>query len=117
LAGLSSVEYSENFLKLLSDCNYTCSLEGAFPWYATKESLIKKMQRDGVKTVQVVPMLLVSGNHYIKDMVEIKDELSQYFDASLVPSITESDRFNLLEIEAVRKIIIQNIKEEIIKLG
>ena len=117
LAGLSSVEYSENFLKLLSESNYTCSLEGAFPWYATKESLIKKMQRDGVKSVQVVPMLLVSGNHYIKDMVEIKDELSQYFDSFLVPSITQSDRFNLLEIEAVRKIIIQNIEEEIIKLG
>ena len=117
LAGLSSVEYSENFLKLLRRSNYTCSLEGAFPWYAIKESLIKKMQQDGVKRVQVVPMLLVSGNHYIKDMVEIKNELSQYFDSFLVPSITKSGRFNLLEIEDVRKIIIQNIKEEIIKLG
>ena len=117
LAGLASVSYTEEFLKLLSDNNYTCSLEGAFPWYAVKEPLIDRMKQNGITKVQVVPMLLVSGNHYIKDMVEISDELSNYFDSRIVPSISKSDRFNLIELDSVRSVIRQNIAEEIKKLG
>ncbi len=62
-------------------------------------------------------MLLVSGNHYIKDMVEIRDYFREDFTSSITPSLTKSDRFNLLEMERVREIIFSNIKEEIIKLG
>ena len=117
LAGLASVSYTEEFLRLLSDNNYTCSLEGAFPWYSVGDTLIEKIKKSGIKRVQVVPMLLVSGNHYIKDMVEIADELSKHFDASIVESLTKSERFNLIELDSIRSIIRQNIKEEIIKLG
>ena len=117
LSGLSSVRYTEEFLKVISKKNYTCSLEGAFPYYAIKESLVEQMKADGVTHIQVVPMLLVSGNHYIKDMVEISEELSKDFESRVVPSITASERFNLIEIEDIRDIISQNIKEEIIKLG
>jgi len=117
LAGLSSVSYTENFLKLLDKNNYTCSLEGAFPYYAIKETLLRDMRENEVESVQVVPMLLVSGNHYIKDMVEIRDELSEHFNTGIVPSLSKSDRFNLIELESIREIIFQNIKEEIIKLG
>jgi len=117
LAGLSSVNYSEEFLKTISPKNYTCSLEGAFPYYALKESLVAKMRANGVTKVQVVPMLLVSGNHYFKDMVEISDELGEQFESRVVPPINGSKRFNLIEIEDIRAIIFQNIKEEITKLG
>ena len=117
LAGLASVSYTEQFLKMIDKRNYTCSLEGAFPYYALKESLVEQMRADGVDSVQVVPMLLVSGNHYIKDMVEIRDELKEHFEAQIVPSITKSDRFNLIELNSIRDIIFQNIKEEITKLG
>jgi sirohydrochlorin cobaltochelatase len=117
LAGLDAVSYSAEFLKLINPSNFTCSLEGAFPWYATKEAVIQNIKAKGFKKVQVVPMLLVSGNHYIKDMVEIKDELAKEFEATIVPSLTKSDRFNLIELELVRDIIKQNIKEEITKLG
>ncbi len=117
LAGLSSVDYTDKFLQLLSNKNYTCSLEGAFPWYAVKDRLIEQMKRDKITNIQVVPMLLVSGNHYIKDMIEIKDELGEYFNSRVVPSQTKSDRFNLIELDSIRDIIIQNIKEEITKLG
>jgi sirohydrochlorin cobaltochelatase len=117
LAGLSSVDYTDKFLQLLSNKNYTCSLEGAFPWYAVKDRLIEEMKRDEVTHVQVVPMLLVSGNHYIKDMIEIRDELSRDFTSRVVPSKSKSDRFNLIELDSIRDIIMQNIKEEIIKLG
>jgi sirohydrochlorin cobaltochelatase len=117
LAGLASVTYSENFLKILSPNNYTCSLEGAFPYYAIKDVLVEQMRKDRVKKIQIVPMLLVSGNHYIKDMVEIRDELREFFEADIVKSLTESDRFNLLELPNIREIIFKNIEEEIVKLG
>jgi sirohydrochlorin cobaltochelatase len=117
LVGLSSVAYAEEFLKLIGKNNYTCSLEGAFPYYAIKHRLIEQMKNDGITQVQVIPMLLVSGNHYIKDMVEIRDELGEYFNSKIVASQTKSDRFNLIELEDIRNIIMQNIQEEIIKLG
>ncbi len=117
LPGLHAVSYTESFLKMTGQHNYTCSLEGAFPYYAIKESLIAQMKADGITRVQVVPMLLVSGNHYRKDMVEITQELSEYFEANIVPSQSRSERFNLIELEDIRKIIMQNIEEEIVKLG
>jgi len=117
LAGLSSVSYTDAFLKAISKKNYTCSLEGAFPYYAMKERLMEQMKEDGVTHVQVVPLLLVSGNHYFKDMVEISDELGEQFESRVVPSITNAERFNLIELEDIRSVIFQNIKEEITKLG
>jgi len=117
LGGLESVAYSAKYLEQKRDLNYTCSLEGAFPFFAIKEELIAKMKKDGIKKVQIVPMLLVSGNHYIKDMVEISDELDKHFKSKIVKTITKDEKFNLLEIPTITNIIINNIKEEIIKLG
>jgi len=59
----------------------------------------------------------VSGNHYVKDMVEISDELGEHFESRIVPSQTASERFNLIELDSIRDIMFQNIKEEITKLG
>ncbi|MEA3491923.1 MAG: sirohydrochlorin cobaltochelatase [Campylobacterota bacterium] len=117
LGGVESIRYSADLLEKLGISNYTCSLEGAFPFYAIKDQLIKKMFEDGVKKVQIIPMLLISGNHYIKDMVEIRDELAKYFVSSIVQSSSDSDRFNLIEQEMSKDIIINSIKEEIVKLG
>ncbi len=117
LSGLSSVGYTAEFLSMIGSSNYTCSLEGAFPYYAIKDRLIEQMHRDGVQRLQIVPLLLVSGNHYRKDMVEISDELGEHFECQIVESLSSSDRFNLIEIESIRAIIMQNIEEEITKLG
>ncbi len=117
MQGIDSISYAHKFLEDINESNYTCSLEGSFPFYAMKDTLIKKMKEDGVKKIQIVPMLLVSGNHYKKDMFEIKEELSGDFDIQIVESITEGDRFNLVEVEDIKKIILQNIEEEIIKSG
>jgi len=117
LGGLASVSYAANYLEQKRELNYTCSLEGAFPFFAIKEELITKIKKDGVDKIQVVPMLLVSGNHYIKDMVEITQELSEHFKSKIVKSITADEKFNLLKIPTVVNIIENNIKEEILKLG
>jgi sirohydrochlorin cobaltochelatase len=75
------------------------------------------MKRDGITHVQIVPLLLVSGNHYRKDMVEITEELGEHFQTRIVPPQGKSDRFNLLELESIRAIIRPNIQDEITRLG
>ena len=117
LGGLEAVSYADGFLRRIGARNYTCSLEGAYPWYAVKEALIQEMKRDGITQVQIVPLLLVSGNHYRKDMVEITEELGAHFTTRIVPSQSRSERFNLIELSAIRSIIRQNIQDEITKLG
>ena len=115
--GVSSIEYSSLFLKELSENNFVCSLEGAFPFYAIKDSLRREIKKRGFKKIQIIPLLLVSGNHYIKDMFEIKETLSDEFEVDIVKSFTKSRDFNLIELPTIIKIIKQNIQEELIKLG
>jgi sirohydrochlorin cobaltochelatase len=117
LGGLEAVGYADGLLRRIGERNYTCSLEGAYPYYAVKDALIDEMKRDGITHVQIVPLLLVSGNHYRKDMVEITEELGEHFQTRIVPPQGKSDRFNLLELESIRAIIRQNIQDEITKLG
>jgi len=116
-AGIASITYAHEFLDKLSDDNFCCSLEGAFPYYAVKEQLVQDMKKQGVKKVQIIPMLLVSGNHYKKDMNEIKGELSVDFDVSIVPTLTQSEQFNFIELPMIVDIIKDNLQETITKLG
>lgn len=117
LGGLASISYAAQFLELQRDCNFTCSLEGAFPFSVVKESIIQNMKKKGIKKVQIVPLLLVSGNHYMKDVQIIQDEMKKFFKTKIVTSITKDKKFNLLEMKETTDIIIQNIEEQIIKLG
>jgi len=121
LGGLEAVGYASNFLKMINERNLTCSLEGEFPFYAVKDAIkrdiLKLTNGDRSKKVQIVPMLLVSGNHYDNDMKEICDAVSEYANATIVKSITKDEKFNLIEQEDVRKIFRDNIALEIEKLG
>jgi len=110
-AGIDSINYTGEFLELIDEKNFACSLEGAFPYGDIKDALKSKMKKAGVKKVQVIPLLLVSGNHYIKDMHEIKDDLADTFESSITETLTKSKYFNLIELPMVEKIIIKNIQE------
>lgn len=115
--GVASITYTENLLKEINENNFVCSLEGSFPFYAIKNSLIKKWKKMGIKKVQLIPMLLVSGNHFIKDMIEIRDELREDFlSVDLVNSLSESSNFNLIELPMTKKILKKSIKETIAKM-
>ena len=121
LAGLESVQYTADFLKVLNQNNLSCYLEGEYPFYAVKDAikreiLAKKEQNPNLK-VNIVPFLLVSGNHYDNDMQEICDEVSKYCDASIVRDLDGSGKFNLLGLQKVREIFRDNIAVEIKKLG
>ncbi len=121
LAGLESVNYISGFLQRINQKNITCSLEGEYPFFAIKDAIkreilaITKGSMD-IK-VNIVPLLLVSGNHYDKDMKEITNEISKYANANIVNSINEDIKFNLLGQHEVRKIFCENISVEITKLG
>lgn len=120
--GIASIDYVSQLLKVLNPKNYFCSLEGSFPFYAIKEALIrdiKNQNSDNNKNIeiQIVPILLVSGNHYNKDVIEIKEELSENFNIKIVDSFKNSDKFSFIEIDEIKDIIKDNIKEEIDKMG
>ena len=121
LAGLEAVNYTANFLKMINEKNLTCSLEGEFPFFAVKDAIkrdiLKLTAGDKKAKVQIVPMLLVSGNHYDNDMKEICEEVGAYCDARIVASFTQDEKFNLIEQEEVREIFRASIEVEIKKLG
>ncbi len=121
LGGLESVSYTADFLKVINKNNLTCSLEGEFPFYAVKDTIKAKILEHKSNNpdlkVQVVPMLLVSGNHYFKDMIEISEEINEYCNCSITPSLDGTQKFNLLGQDEVRKIFRDNIEVEIKKLG
>ena len=106
--GIDSINYSASFLELISENNFTCSLEGAFPYFEINDVIKSRIEKLGLKKVQVVPLLLVSGNHYIEDMFEIKDDLSDKFESFIVPSLTKSEKFNLIELPMIQNIIEKN---------
>jgi len=121
LGGLESVSYTANFLKMINPNNLTCSLEGEFPFYAVKDAIkaqiLERIEKNPNLKVQIVPMLLVSGNHYFKDMVEISQEVGEYCDSSITPPLDSTAKFNLLGQDEVREIFKENIAVEIQKFG
>ena len=115
--GIDSISYSASFLELISENNFTCSLEGAFPYFEINDVIKSRIEKLGLKKVQVVPLLLVSGNHYINDMFEIKDDLSDKFESFIVPSLTKSEKFNLIELPMIQNIIEKNIQNTFKMMG
>ncbi len=115
--GIDSINYTSSFLQLIDKRNFTCSLEGAFPYFHINEAIKTKIKENCFTKVQIVPLLLVSGNHYIKDMFEIKEDLSESFEASIASSLTNSESFNLLELPKTQEIILNNIKDSFKMLG
>ena len=121
LAGLEAVNYVSGFLQRINPKNITCSLEGEYPFFALKDAIKREIltltQGSQESQVNIVPLLLVSGNHYNNDMKEITEEVSNYANATIVDSINEDEKFNLLGQKEVREIFVENIKVELTKLG
>ncbi len=114
--GIESINYCAKYLEFLDERNFAFSLEGAFAYSDVKDIIKANIKKRGFEKVQVIPMLLVSGNHYEKDMFEIKDDLLSDFQSSVV-SLKNQKSFNLLGIKNVQDIIVDNIKETFTKMG
>ncbi|SFV69742.1 Sirohydrochlorin cobaltochelatase CbiK [hydrothermal vent metagenome] len=121
LPGLESVRYTAKFLELINERNLTCSLEGEFPFFAIKDAIKRQVlqitQGSMDIKVNIIPVLLVSGNHYDKDMREIADEVAEYANADIVVPVNTDAKFNFLGQAEVREIFKDSIAVEIKKLG
>ncbi|MDG3085155.1 sirohydrochlorin cobaltochelatase [Vibrio hannami] len=69
--GHQAISYCDTLLSQLSPKNISCSLEGAMPFDLLQTTIKGKFEGDTKPVLRIIPLLLVSGNHFVKDMVEI----------------------------------------------
>jgi sirohydrochlorin cobaltochelatase len=116
--GHQAIHYCDNLLTQLSDKNLSCSLEGAWPFHIMQKSIEKRinaLQLDRIPVLKVIPMLLVSGNHFVKDLIEIKQQLSDLCEVEIA-STESGESFNLISTAGVLDIIFTQIEEGLIRL-
>lgn len=118
--GYQAIHYTESLLQTLSPNNLTCSLEGAYPFALTVNALTAAIQNRcpaGVRPViRLIPLLLVSGNHFEEDIREIAEQMDPEGDIVLATPI-EGDRFCLLDLPEISPLLWQNIRNSLLKLG
>ncbi|QIZ76313.1 sirohydrochlorin cobaltochelatase [Ferrimonas lipolytica] len=113
-AGYNAIWYSQQLLEQLGERNHCCSLEGANPYPLVAAKL--KQQLAAAKRVRLIPLLLVSGNHAVNDVVSIQADLQQLTEVEIAAPIT-SERFCLLDLTAVTETLWKQIDTEFNKLG
>ena len=119
-AGYSAVQYAEGLLHRLGENNFNCSLEGTYPFSTVRDALVKEISQAMPTvqrpTVRLVPLLLVSGNHYIKDLGVIAEDLGQAFTLEMAQPV-QGDNFCLFDLPEITEVLISQISDEITKLG
>ena len=118
--GYSAVQYAEGLLNRIGPRNFTCSLEGIYPFGVVREALLSEiraaMPAVECPRVRLIPLLLVSGNHCIKDLTDISQSLGSECNVEMAKPIS-GERFCLLDLPAVTQSLIKQINDEIRKLG
>lgn len=117
-AGHQAINYCDDLLTRLSAKNVSCSLEGAWPFNIMQKSIEKRvndLQLDRTPVLRVIPMLLVSGNHFVKDMIEIKEQLNDLCQVEIARTEL-GDSFNLISTPCVLDIIFTQIEQGLIRL-
>lgn len=85
-AGHQAISYCDSLLSQLSERNLSCSLEGANPFHLVEKAIEKRIcasNPSGKLTLKLIPLLLVSGNHFVKDLHDIRARLDQLCDVEL----------------------------------
>ncbi|WP_299794714.1 sirohydrochlorin cobaltochelatase [uncultured Shewanella sp.] len=113
-SGYSSIWYAESLLTRLSNRNSVCSLEGAHPYPFIADTI--KAEISGALRVRLIPLLLVSGNHFENDVNKIADDLGLYTQVEHAEPVT-GDRFCLIDLPEVKKALIEQTSECLEKLG
>lgn len=112
--GYNSIWYLQCVLGQLSSRNLFCSLEGASPFSMLAASLKDKLAKSD--KLRLIPLLLVSGNHFENDLNHIKKELCQSAEVEIASPII-GDRFCLLDLPQVQTTLIEQTSECLVKLG
>ncbi|WP_413110271.1 sirohydrochlorin cobaltochelatase [Thaumasiovibrio sp. DFM-14] len=120
-AGHQAITYCDTLLGQLSDKNISCSLEGATPFHllksALQDRLLSRQQGEFAEKpkLRIIPLLLVSGNHFINDMESIKCQLEEYCEVELA-QCEDGTSFNLLSLRIVSDIIFKQIDQGLLRL-
>lgn len=118
-AGHQAISYVDSLLGKLSDKNISCSLEGALPFSLVKHAIeqrISAFSEERKPSLNVIPMLLVSGNHFVNDMADIKQALSEVCDVQVAHD-DEGESFNLISTQAVTDIVMLQIEQGLTRLN
>ncbi|WP_260260306.1 sirohydrochlorin cobaltochelatase [Vibrio intestinalis] len=118
--GHQSVAYVRDYLELLDDNALVCSLEGAWPFKLIERKLLQKKQSLGYDSQQrpeleVIPLLLASGNHFMNDLHAIEQILNTEFDVTLATD-EQGQAFNLLGFEPLFDLLTQQIEQGLMQL-
>jgi sirohydrochlorin cobaltochelatase len=118
-SGHQAIHYCDSLLHRLSAHNFTCSLEGAWPFHLMADSLQQKMLQVAADIPQprlrLIPMLLVSGNHFDNDLAEIKQQLEPAFEVAVASPI-QGEKFCLFDVPEITAVIEQQIAEGLIRV-
>ena len=113
--GYSAIQYSQNFLRRLDPRNFSCSIDGAFPFHTLRNSFIRDMKASvsaARPRVRLIPMVMVSCEEFEHELDKIREELGLHFDID-VPSPVGSDRFCLLDLPKLRETLVDQVRNEL----
>ena len=65
--------------------------------------------------LRLIPLLLVSGNHFVNDLAQIKERFDEVFDVSVAEPVC-GDKFCLLDLPELLAVIDQQVAEGLVRL-
>ncbi|MFM2481427.1 sirohydrochlorin cobaltochelatase [Celerinatantimonas sp. YJH-8] len=113
-AGHQALTYSMQLLTQLSPRHFSCSLEGVMPYRLLADALVRQIRDLGQWPVRLIPMLLVSGNHFRHDLTEIQADLATRLGRESgieVAAPIAGEQFCLLDFAPVTEVIFAHIDE------
>lgn len=114
--GYQAIRYTEQFLEQGASNHLTCSLEGAFAFDAVSESLIHtiktKLAGAAQPKVRLIPLLLVAGNHFLKDIAAIQSQLQAHATVELATPIV-GDTFCMLDLPEIETLLFEHIHQQL----
>ena len=117
--GYRALHYVEQFLLQRHPQHLCCSLEGPFAFELVAESLIatlqSKLAASDTPRIRLVPLLLVAGNHFMKDLQAIRSQLEPYADVALAEPVSGA-HFCLLDLPEIEQLLVEAIQQQLAQL-
>jgi sirohydrochlorin cobaltochelatase len=113
-AGNQTFGYVRDYLRLLHSRNYLYTIEGAYGY--EKDFILNEIQKENSHNesnnqLLIVPLLLVAGNHYKNDILEMQEELRENLEQVMVPDCySERGYFSLLMLEETIKYFVEEVE-------
>lgn len=117
--GNQTFGYVRDYLKMLHYRNFLYTIEGAYGY--EKDFILKEIQKLNAhkedNKLLIVPLLLVAGNHYKNDIIEMQTELQTELEKVIVPDqYSENGYFSLLMLEDTINYFVKEVEYAIKKI-